>query len=128
MNPQVDIISDDAEFIRLCRNQLCRLNRVCRYFSSQVDLDELLTGRRPGDIVIVHKQIPDDVAISVVDVIKFNRPDVKVIVVSDSDDFWSDFRYWIADECRVIHRDPGDPSGSPGRPIHPDIGGESMFL
>lgn len=128
MKPHVDIISDDAEFIQLCREHLRRLNCACRYFSSQVNLDELLIGRSPGDIVVIHKQVPDDVAVTILDVLKYNCPDVRVIVVSDSDDFWNDFRYWIADDCRIIRRDLAGLSGSLERLIFPEIGGESRLL
>ena len=62
------------------------------------------------------------------DILKDNSPETKVVIVSDSDDFWNDFRFWLADDCRVIRRDLAGLSCSLRHLIPPEINEESRLL
>lgn len=94
---QMLIISQDEQFIARCREHLAPILTAIEGATGAHGSIPL-----PGaaaDVAILHAHPASGDWYATFKTLREARPGIKIIVVSEIEGYWSDFRYWMADDC-----------------------------
>lgn len=94
---QILVISQDKQFIARCREHLAPILTAIE--GATGDQGSIPLPGAAADVAILHAQPASGDWYAVFRMLREARPEIKIIVVSEIDGYWSDFRYWMADDC-----------------------------
>ncbi len=95
------VYSDDTRFGKKCASELKSEGYVPYVVSSEEGVVDFLNNRSAVDLVILNEVGEKPGAHHLLEILRSLKPQMSVIMTSETFDFWNDFSTWLADACLV---------------------------